>query len=56
MIDTTTATGGDKRGDATVGIEVGIGIDKDMDVVTGPKLSIEVGADIVTDVFTCYRI
>lgn len=56
VTDTATAAGGDERGDATVGIEVGAGKDKDIEVVAGPKLSTEAGADTVTDVFTCCRI
>ena len=64
VTDTAIAIGGDERGGAKVGIGVGVGIDRDIYVVIGPAFAIEVGpdividifgADIVTDVFTCYR-
>jgi hypothetical protein len=55
VTDTATATGGDKRREVGRDNRAGAGIKTDMQVVTGPAPSADVGTKTVTEVLTCCR-
>jgi hypothetical protein len=55
VTNTATATGGDERGDVREAKGAGARINIDMQVVTGPVPSADLGIETATEVLTCCR-